>query len=130
MSCKPSTTSSLRDVADLGNAVRRLVPFPRCGCHGEPVVMRSDLNLASSEVHHWLVDAAVSVRQLEGVEAERPAEELIAEADAEVWDTAAARPGEAQPADRPPPGRRGRWRRNTVGVQPDDLVNVIVDGTT
>ena len=69
---------------------------PGAAATANPWLARSDLNLASSEVHHWLVDAAVSVRQLEGVEAERPAEELIAEADAEVWDTGRQyRPGSA-----------------------------------
>jgi hypothetical protein len=110
-------------VADLGDAVRRLVAFSRGSGNGEAVVMRSDLHLASREIHHWLVDAAVPVSQLERAKAERSAEELIAEADAEV--------GDAGRQHRPEKrnlliGRlrvaRAVGKEHTVGVQRNDLV--------
>ncbi len=72
------------DVADLSGAVRGVVPLPRRSSHGKSVVMRGHLDLPRGEVHHRLVDAAMSVPQLEGAEAERPAKELVAEADAEI----------------------------------------------
>src|SRR5687767_14547418 len=68
------------DVADFGDAVRGLLPFPGRGDR-KPVIVSSDLDFAGSEVDHWLVDAAVPVPQLEGAEAKRPTEQLIAEAD-------------------------------------------------
>src|SRR6478752_4196311 len=52
----------------------------------EAVVVGGDLDLAGGAVHHRLVDAAVAVLQLVGAEAEGAAEELVAEADAEVGD--------------------------------------------
>ena len=50
---------------------------------GEAVVVRGDLDAAGRLVEHRLVDAAVAERQLVGAEAERAAEQLVAEADAE-----------------------------------------------
>src|SRR4051794_18140104 len=51
--------------------------------HGEPVVVRGDLHPPGLPVEDGLVDAAVTERELVRVEAQRPAEELVAEADAE-----------------------------------------------
>ena len=62
------------------------MPLPRRRSHSEPVIMCGDLDLAGGEVHHRLVDAAMPVAQLEGAEAECPAEQLVAEADAEIRD--------------------------------------------
>ncbi len=49
----------------------------------EAVVLARDLDLAGRRVEHRLVDAAVTERQLVRAEAERTAEQLVAEADAE-----------------------------------------------
>ena len=112
-SSRPSTTSSLRQTwltvatpygVSVGAVERRV--------DGEPVVVRGDLDLAGGAVHHRLVDAAVAVLQLVGAEAERPAEELVAEADPEVGQPALERAlAAARPGRWSPPGRRGRWRR-------------------
>ena len=120
------------DVADLRDAVRRLVPLPRRGSHGEPVIVRGDLDLAGGEVHHRLVDAAMPVAQLEGAEAQRPAEQLVAEADAEVRDAGGQdRLQAARPAGQRRPDRRGRWRRTPRPVAVASIsANEIVDGTT
>ena len=82
-SSRPSTTSSLRQTwltvatpYGVGGRVEGRV-------HREAVVVRGDLDLAGGAVHHRLVDAPVVVRELE-VPNQRPAEELVAEADAEV----------------------------------------------
>src|SRR5690606_33269597 len=53
---------------------------------GEPVVVGGDLHFAGPYVLDGLVDAAMAVAQLVGGQAERPAEELVAEADAEERD--------------------------------------------
>ncbi len=84
-SSRPSTTSSLRQTwLTLGDAVRRGRGRVEGRVDREAVVVRGDLDLAGGAVHHRLVDAAVAVLQLVGAEAERAAEELVAEADAEV----------------------------------------------
>ena len=84
-SSRPSTTSSLRQtwltVASPNSVV---VAALERGVDGEAVVVGGDLDLAGGAVHDRLVDAAVAVLQLVGAEAERAAEELVAEADAEV----------------------------------------------
>src|SRR5687768_13339546 len=49
------------DVADFSDAEGRLVAFRWGGGDCKPVVVRSDLNLARGQVHHWLIDAAVTV---------------------------------------------------------------------
>ncbi len=51
---------------------------------GEAVVVGGDLDLAGGAVQDRLVDPAVAVGELVGAEAQRAAEELVAEADAEV----------------------------------------------
>src|SRR6476646_7426742 len=62
--------------------VRRRVSLDRCA-HCEAVIVRGDLDLAGRPVEHRLVDAAVPVAELVGPETERPAEDLMAEADTE-----------------------------------------------
>ena len=50
--------------------------------HREAVVLGGDLDAAALQVLDRVVGAAVAEGQLEGLEAERPAEQLVAEADA------------------------------------------------
>ena len=79
---------------------------------GEAVVVGGDLDLAGGPVHDRLVDAPVAVAELVGAEAERPTQDLVAEADAEDRDPRGQRrPASAPPRGRPWPGRPGRWRR-------------------
>ena len=93
------------DVADRHLAERRSWSLPSSGrVDREAVVVGGDLDLAGGAVHHRLVDAAVAVLQLVGAEAERAAEELVAEADAEVGQPGAQ--GALQQLD-----LRGRGRR-------------------
>ena len=98
------------DVAHRGGAVRRLGRRVERGVDREPVVVRRDLDLAGRAVHHRLVDAAVAVDELVGAETERAAEQLVAEADAEVGDAALEHGLQRRDVGR---GRvaRGRWRR-------------------
>src|SRR5215472_14021101 len=51
--------------------------------HGEPVVVAGDVHPARGQVLDRLVDAAVPEPELVGAQAERPAEDLAAQADAE-----------------------------------------------
>lgn len=71
------------DVGDLGAAVGGLGDLVEGRVDGEAVVVRGDLDLAGGAVLDRLVDAAVAVLQLVGAEAERAAQDLVAEADAE-----------------------------------------------
>ena len=119
-------------MADLRDAVRRLVPLPRRRSHGEPVIMCGDLDLAGREVHHRLVDAAMPVAQLERAEAQCPAEQLIAEADAEIRD--AGGQDRLQELDLLVSCGRIAWaigeeHRHPVSA-PRCRANEIVDGTT
>ena len=50
--------------------------------HREPVVLRRDLDPARLEVLHRVVRTPVPERELEGLEANRPAQQLVPEADA------------------------------------------------
>ena len=107
------------DVADRGDAVRRGGGLVERRVDGEPVVVRGHLDLAGGAVHHRLVDAAVAVLQLVGAEPERPAEQLVAEADAEVGQPALQRSlQQLDLAGRRRPGRRGRWRRRARRARP------------
>jgi hypothetical protein len=72
------------DVADPSRSEGRLGHGVEGGIDGEAVVVRGHLDLAGRAVHHRLVDAAVAVLELVGAEAQRPAEDLVSEADAEV----------------------------------------------
>src|SRR4051794_26354928 len=51
--------------------------------HREAMVLRGDLDAAGLEVLHRVVAAAVAERQLEGLQAHGPAQQLVAEADPE-----------------------------------------------
>ena len=68
------------------HAVRRLGGRVERRVDREPVVVSGHLDLAGGAVHDGLVDAAVAVLELVGAEPERPAEQLVAEADPEVGD--------------------------------------------
>ena len=57
-------------------------PLPPGTQHREAVVLRGDLDPTGLEVLHRVVRAAVAEGQLEGLEPDRPAEQLVAEADA------------------------------------------------
>src|SRR5215210_389029 len=58
-------------------------PFERIGIHGEAVILRSDLDLASGEIHYRLIAAMVTELELERFTAERQTKNLMAETDAE-----------------------------------------------
>ena len=55
----------------------------RIGIDGEAVVLGRDLDLVRGEVLHRVVAAAMAELQLERLPAQRQAEDLMAEADAE-----------------------------------------------
>ena len=59
---------------------------------GEAVVVAGDVDPAGHEVQHRLVEAAVAVAELVGTQAERPGEDLAAQADAEHGDARAEHP--------------------------------------
>ena len=86
-SSSPSTTSSLRQTwLTVATPYGVWVPTSSGASDGEAVVVRGHLDLAGGAVHDGLVDAAVAVLELVGAEPERPAEQLVAEADPEVGD--------------------------------------------
>ena len=58
------------------------LPLQR-GVHREPVILGCDLDLPGGAVDDGLVDAAVAVLELVGLESQRPAEQLVAETDSE-----------------------------------------------
>src|SRR5215213_11614825 len=70
-------------MAHPGEAVRRRDVGIQWCVDCEAVVVRGDLHPPGLQVHHRLVDTAMPVAQLVRAQAERPAEELVAEADAE-----------------------------------------------
>ena len=74
----PSTTSSFSPTGRAGGVDGRV--------HGEAVIVRSDLDTSGGAVEHRLVDAAVAVAELIGAVAQRPPEDLVAQADAEEGD--------------------------------------------
>ena len=80
--------------------------------HREAVVVAGDVHLAGAQVLDRLVHPAVPEAQLVGAQAERPAEDLAAQADAEDRDARPrARRARRRPRSRARPGRRARWRR-------------------
>ncbi len=100
----------------------------RC-VHGEPVVLGGDLDLAGAQVLDRLVDPAVAVFQLVGAESEGAAEDLVAEADAEVGDAGVEHLAQQRH------GRVGGRRvarsigeEHPVGAARDDLVQGHVGG--
>ena len=78
--------------------------------HGEAVVLGGDLDPPGLEVLDRVVGAAVAERQLEGLEPHRPAEQLVAEADAPDGHLAHQVRARCPRRSRARPGRRGRWR--------------------
>ena len=97
----------------------------------EAVVVRGDLDLAGGAVHHRLVDAAVAVLELVGAEAQRAAEELVAEADPEVGDLAVE--GGLQQLDLAGGGGRvagAVGEEEPVGADGEDVVDGGVAGST
>src|SRR4029453_6554300 len=74
-------------MAPPGEAVRRRDVAIEWRVYREAMVVRGHFHPPGPQVHHRLVDAAMAVAQLVGAEAERPAEELIAEADAKEWNS-------------------------------------------
>ena len=79
------------DVGDLDASVaavavrRRTRPSDR-GIDRETVVVRGDLDMPGGAVENGLVDAAVAVAELVRAVAQRPAEDLVAQADSEEGD--------------------------------------------
>src|SRR5436190_9749884 len=73
--------------AEVGLPAHRLVlldaPLSAGAKHCEAVVLRGDVDPPGRQVLHRVVGAAVAERQLEGLEADRPAQELMPEADPE-----------------------------------------------
>src|SRR3954469_24215962 len=51
----------------------------------EAMIHRGDLDLAGGEVLHWMVRTVVPLMHFRGLAAERDAEHLMAETDAEGW---------------------------------------------
>src|SRR3954449_815196 len=80
------------DVADLDRPVGGVGRPVERGVDGEAVVVAGHADGAADPVEHRLVQAAVAEAQLVGAQAQRAAEDLIAEADAEQ-----------RPAPLPPP---------------------------
>ena len=76
------------------------------GVDGEAVVLRRDLDLAGRLVADRVIGAAVAELELEGLGAERLAEELMAQADPEDRDAARVGGGSDQRPQRG--GRLGR----------------------
>ena len=79
------------EMGELGGAELRLPAHRLVGLdprlavgplHREPVVLRRDLDPARIEILHRVVRAPVAERELEGLEADRPAQQLMPEADA------------------------------------------------
>ena len=69
---------------DATEARRRFDDLIDRGIHRKTVILARDLDATSALVDHRLIDAAVAEGQLVGLETERAAEQLVAEADAEV----------------------------------------------
>lgn len=72
-----------RDVADLDATVRSVGHLTDRRVDRETVIMHRDRDLAGRPVLYRLVEAAVPVIEFVRSEAERPAEDLVAETDAE-----------------------------------------------
>ena len=70
-------------MGQLGGAELRLDPRAGLAGHGEAVVLRGDGDAAGGEVLDRVVGAAVPERELEGLQAGRAREQLVAEADSE-----------------------------------------------
>ena len=122
----PSTTSSLRQTwltPRPGRTACRTAPS-RGRVDREAVVVRGDLDPPGRAVLHRLVDAAVAVAQLVGAQPERPAEHLVAEADAEHRQPAAEQ--SAGQRDRAVGGgrvARAVGQEHPVGPGREDLVD-------
>ena len=106
------------DVGELGGAEVRLpahrlvaVDRPRAvrAEHREAVVLAGDLDRAGRQVLDRVVGAVVAERQLVGLEADRAAQQLMAEADAVDRELADRARGRSRRCSRATPGRRGRW---------------------
>ena len=116
-------------VGDLGGAERGVEPLPRLALHGEPVVLRGDRDAPGGVLDHGDVDAAVAVAHLVGPAAQRPAEDLVAEADAEQRDP----PRQHLPGELDGPVGGGRvagavGEEEAVGPQRQDLLDRGVRG--
>ncbi len=74
---------SLADAVVEVDVGHRRLAGERVGVDGEVVVLAGDLDLARGEVAHRVVAAVMTERQLDRAGADRPAEQLVAEADAE-----------------------------------------------
>lgn len=76
-------------MADDGRPERGVETFTRFAFERETVVLRGDRDATGCVVHHRHVDAAVTEHHLVGAPAQSPAEDLVAEADAEQRDAGA-----------------------------------------
>ena len=88
--------------------VRDLGPGDGLVAHGEPVVLRRDLDHPGAQVLDRVVGAAVAELELEGLHAERLRQKLVPEADAEHGHLAEQALDGLDGVRRPPPDRRGR----------------------
>ena len=59
--------------------------WQRVGFHREAVIVRSDFNVAVAKIFHWLIAAAMTKHQFEGLSAEGATEQLMTEANAKGW---------------------------------------------
>ena len=76
-------------VADDRRAERRVEPLARLAFQREAVILRGDRDPTGGVIDHRDVDAAVTEHHLVGGQAQRPAQDLVAEADAEQRDSGA-----------------------------------------
>ena len=137
---RPSTTPSLRLTCVIWAGPKSVSKTPpgqfiaSAGWqrHREAVVVAGDLHLAGADVLHGLVHAAVAEAQLVGAKAERPAEHLAAQADAEH--RRAGREHAAHGIHRVADRRRdrpGRWRKTRRRGLPARISAVVaVAGST
>ena len=63
---------------DMGNLDFR---WQRFALHREPVIVRSDLDVAIAKILYWLVATAMTKDEFESLTAKRATEELMAKAD-------------------------------------------------
>ena len=100
--------------AEVGLPAHRLVAVDRARAaraeRREAVVLGGDLDAPGLQVLDGVVGAAVAEGQLEGLQADRAAEQLVAEADAPHGLAADELAHRLDDVARAPPGRRGRWR--------------------
>ncbi len=108
-----------------------VVGVERIRVHREAVVVRGDLDLVGDLVQHRMIGAAVAELQLVGLAAERQAQDLVPQADAEDRDLARAACAPAPPGTASGSGSPGPLERNTPsGFSASTSSAVVTAGTT